>query len=151
MKATFIRLDYAFFAVLYPGEIVKEYFVEIMQNICCHCNFQFSESFVFILDSDNTNTIFPYNNLLFRIVPFIVPNRSIGATIGASGMIIGAIGAIFDDNNGSFGAIIGDTIYDITYDIRQLTMTFAPFSMTSNICIAISSLIIRVVSLTLQH
>ena len=97
-----------------------------MQNICRHCKFQFFGSFVFILGFDNTNTIFPYNNLLFRIVPFIVPNRSIGATIGASGVIIGAIGAIIDDNNGFVGTIIGDTIYDITYDIRQLTMTFAP-------------------------
>lgn len=41
--------------------------------------------------------------------------------------------------------------YDTIYDMRQFTMTFIPFSMTPNICVVISALKIKVVSLTLQH
>lgn len=93
--------------------------------------------------------------LLFRIVPVIVPHRSIGATIGANlrfiGAIIGAIGAIIGANIEFIGDIIGDIIgdmspiiddntkfigaifYDIIYDTKRFTMTLVELSMTSNI------------------
>lgn len=89
--------------------------------------------------------------LLFRIVPVIVPHRSIGATIGANlrfiGAIIGAIGAIIGANIEFIGDIIGDMspiiddntkfigaiFYDIIYDTKRFTMTLVELSMTSNI------------------
>lgn len=67
--------------------------------------------------------------LLFRIVPVIVPHRSIGATIGATIganlRFIGAIGANFE--------FIGDIFYDIIYDKNRFAMTLVELSMTSNI------------------
>ena len=82
--------------------------------------------------------------LLFRIVPVIVPHRSIGATIGANlrfigaiiganiefiGDIIGDMSSIIDDNT----RFIGDIFYDIIYDKNRFTMTLVELSMTSNI------------------
>ena len=82
--------------------------------------------------------------LLFRIVPVIVPHRSIGATIGANlrfigaiiganiefiGDIIGDMSPIIDDNTKFIGAIF----YDIIYDTKRFTMTLVELSMTSNI------------------
>ena len=88
-------------------------------------------------------TTFQYSTssfrLLFRIVPVIVPHRSIGATIGANLRFIGAIGAniefigdmstIIGDNT----KFIGDIFYDIIYDKNRFAMTLVELSMTSNI------------------
>ena len=66
---------------------------------------------------------------MFRIVPVIVPHRSIGATVGANLRFIGAIGAIIGANI----EFIGDIFYDIIYDKNGFAMTLVELSMTSNI------------------
>lgn len=80
---------------------------------------------------------------MFRIVPVIVPHRSIGATIGANLRFIGAIGAniefigdmstIIGDNTKFIGDIFYDIFYDIIYDKNRFAMTLVELSMTSNI------------------
>lgn len=56
--------------------------------------------------------------LLFRIVPVIVPHRSIGATIGANLRFIGAIGAIIGANIEFIGDISYDTLQSGIHEYR---------------------------------